>query len=101
MTTESKADSEWVRLQSSDGFSYLVKRKVAQSSGTIRNMLDHESGYSEALSKVCDIKERGIIVEKLVEYMCFKNHYESVNTKEEIPVQEFLERIPPELVLEL
>ncbi|KAF8910675.1 BTB/POZ protein [Gymnopilus junonius] len=100
-TSGNSKGSEWVRLQSSDGHSYLVKRKVAQASGTIRNMLDPESGYSEALSKICSINERGIILEKLVEYMSFKSHYESINTKEEIPVQEFMERIPPELVLEL
>lgn len=71
--------SEWVRLQSSDGYSYLVKRKVAQASGTIRNMLDPESmlcillpfdlqlttyigGYSEALSKICGINERWVLI---------------------------------------
>jgi hypothetical protein len=31
---------EWVRLQSTDGFSYLVRRKLASTSGTIKNMLD-------------------------------------------------------------
>ncbi|KAH9476266.1 Elongin-C [Psilocybe cubensis] len=91
----------WVRLQSTDGFSYLVKRKVAQASGTIRNMLDPEGGYAEALNGVCEIQERGIIVEKLVEYMSFKTYYESINTKDEIPLNEFLERIPPEIILEL
>jgi len=43
----------------------------------------------------------GIIVEKLVEYMSFKTYYENANTKDEVPVNEFLERIPPEIVLEL
>lgn len=33
---------QWVRLQSLDGFCYLVKRKVANASGTIRNMLDSD-----------------------------------------------------------
>jgi len=100
-STENKG-SEWVRLQSTDGFSYLVKRKVAQASGTIRNMLDsEEGGYSEALTKICDVRERGIIVEKLVEYMSFKTYYENANTKDEVPVNEFMERIPPEIVLEL
>ncbi|KAF8154772.1 BTB/POZ protein [Crassisporium funariophilum] len=94
-------ETDWVRLQSSDGFTFLVRRKVAQSSGTIRNMLDPTSGYSEAQSRICEIRERGIIVEKLVEYMAFKTHYESVNAKEEIPVHEIMERIPPEIVLEL
>lgn len=37
---DEQKQSEWVRLQSLDGFSYLVKRKVAETSGTIRNMLD-------------------------------------------------------------
>ncbi|KAF9531420.1 BTB/POZ protein [Crepidotus variabilis] len=93
--------SDWVRLQSSDGFSYLVRRKVAQTSGTIRTMLDPLGGYAEANSRICAINERGIIVEKLVEYMSFKSHYENVGPKEEIPVRDFLERIPPEIVLEL
>ena len=46
---------------------------------------------------------RGMIVEKLVEYMGFKAHYESlaVGSKEEIPVNDFMDRIPPEIVLEL
>lgn len=49
----------------------------------------------------CLIPYRGIVVEKLVEYMGFKAHYESVVSKEEIPVNDFMERIPPEIVLEL
>lgn len=40
-------------------------------------------------------------MEKLVEYMGFKAHYESMGSKEEIPVNDFMERIPPEIVLEL
>jgi elongin-C len=78
-------------------------------------------GYAEAQSRICDIRERcvpfnnavlagqvsflyrGIVVEKLVEYMSFKTHYEVVSSgsKEEIPVNDFMERIPPEIVLEL
>lgn len=42
-----------------------------------------------------------MIVEKLVEYMCFKTYYEKVGPKDDIPVKEMLERIPPEIVLEL
>ena len=45
---------------------------------------------------------RGIIVEKLIEYMSFKTYHESVGgAKEEISVNDFMERIPPEIVLEL
>ncbi len=43
---------------------------------------------------------RGLIVQKLIEYMCFKAHYQH-SKKEEVPIHEFIERIPPEIVLEL
>ena len=42
--------NEWVRLTSSDGYDYLVKRKAAMCSGTLRNMLSAESGFSIAFS---------------------------------------------------
>jgi hypothetical protein len=37
----------------------------------------------------------------MIEYMAFKAHYETVGPKEEIPVHELMDRIPPEIVLEL
>lgn len=43
----------------------------------------------------------GIIVEKMLEYMAFKLHYQDAGPKEDIPVQEYVERLPPEIVLEL
>ncbi|TFK34694.1 BTB/POZ protein [Crucibulum laeve] len=97
-------DSDWVRITSTDGFSYLVRRKVANVSGTMRNMLDTTSNYAEAVTKTCPAvnrHSRGIIAEKLVEYMCFKAHYETVGPKEDIPVSDYMERVPPEIVLEL
>ena len=33
--------------------------------------------------------------------MSFKTYYDIVNTKDDVPVKEFMERIPPEIVLEL
>jgi hypothetical protein len=36
-------DSDWVMVTSTDGFSFMVRRKVANISGTMRNMLDTES----------------------------------------------------------
>ncbi|KAJ2930425.1 hypothetical protein H1R20_g6664, partial [Candolleomyces eurysporus] len=108
-TDDSQRANDWVRIESSDGFSYIVKRKVAQASGTMNNMLDPHGGYAEARTKICTIDERqanlwapsGIVTEKLVEYMCFKSHYQTVGPKEDIPVQEMQERIPPEIVLEV
>lgn len=38
-------ENEWVRIISKDGFSYLIRRKVALGSGTLKNMLDSDSTY--------------------------------------------------------
>ena len=44
---------------------------------------------------------RGAIVEKVCEYMAFKSYYTTLAHKEEVPVHEFIDRIPPEVALEL
>jgi hypothetical protein len=44
---------------------------------------------------------RAPVVEKVCEYMAFKAHYEGAGAKEEVPINEFTERIPPEVALEL
>ncbi|KAF8634048.1 hypothetical protein AX17_004312 [Amanita inopinata Kibby_2008] len=94
-------ETDWVRVTSADGFSFMIRRKVANTSGTMRAMLDTQSNYTEAVSRTCPVLQRGIIVEKMIEYMCFRAHYESVGPKEEVPLHELTERIPPEIVLEL
>ena len=43
----------------------------------------------------------GAVVEKLCEYMKFRSCYENAGPKEDIPVQDFMDRIPPEVALEL
>jgi hypothetical protein len=35
--------SEWVKIRSEEGFSFIVPRKAAQVSGTLKNMLSFES----------------------------------------------------------
>ena len=44
---------------------------------------------------------RGLIVQKLLEYQAFKSYYMNDAPKDEVPVNELIERIPPEIVLEL
>jgi hypothetical protein len=34
---------DWVKITSSDGYSFLVKRSVAAISGTLKNMLSEDS----------------------------------------------------------
>ncbi|TCD65373.1 hypothetical protein EIP91_002737 [Steccherinum ochraceum] len=98
-SSSTASSEEWVRILSNDGFSYLVKRKVATASGTLKNMLSTESNFAEAASNTCPMSERGIIVEKLCEYLTFKTLYEKVPPKEDIP--DFMERLAPEIALEL
>ncbi|KAF5354015.1 hypothetical protein D9756_007050 [Leucocoprinus leucothites] len=95
------SDNDWVRITSTDGFSFIVRRKTAKASGTMKTMLDTSSSYAEAATKTCPSGQRAIIAEKLVEYMSFKSYYETVGPKEDIPLHEFMERIPREVVLEL
>ncbi|KAG7095064.1 hypothetical protein E1B28_005854 [Marasmius oreades] len=102
--TTSQGDIEngedWVRLVSNDGFSFLVRRKVANMSGTIGNSLDPSSSYAESETKTYHAtNDRGIIVQKLIEYMSFKAHYSKA--KGDVPINELMERIPPEIVLEV
>lgn len=36
-------NDSWVKLVSSDGYAFLVKRSVAMMSGTLKNMLNFDS----------------------------------------------------------
>jgi len=48
-----------------------------------------------------DTASRAAVVERLCEYMVFRSSYENAGPKEDIPVQDLIERIPPEVALEL
>jgi hypothetical protein len=48
-----------------------------------------------------DAALRAAVVERLCEYMVFRSSYENAGPKEDIPVQDLIERIPPEVALEL
>lgn len=52
-----------------------------------------------ALLEADAVGNRGIVVEKLCEYLQFKSTYENAPPKDDIP--DFTERIPPEVALEL
>jgi|ERR1700722_3942980 len=40
---EENKQNHWVRITSNDGYSFIVRRKVAITSGTLKNMLDSDS----------------------------------------------------------
>ncbi|KAI0916650.1 hypothetical protein AcV5_003078 [Taiwanofungus camphoratus] len=92
------SDSDWVRLVSTDGYSFLVRRKMALGSGTLKNMLSAESNFAEAVSNTCPINERGAVVERLCEYLTYKALYADAPPKE---IPDFTERLMPEIALEL
>ncbi|KAJ7820761.1 hypothetical protein B0H14DRAFT_3147019 [Mycena olivaceomarginata] len=77
---------DWVRVTSDDGYSFVVRRRVANASETMRDMLDTVGNYAEAIARTCPVQQRGLIVEKLLEYMSFKAHYERAGPKDEVPV---------------
>ena len=74
-------DTDWIRVTSTDGFSFMVRRKVANISGTMRNMLDTESesfswvpyhspshdcfcfvgNYAEAITRTCPVMQRYVV----------------------------------------
>ncbi|OBZ77551.1 Transcription elongation factor B polypeptide 1 [Grifola frondosa] len=99
MQVDSDSKNEWVRLTSNDGYTFLVRRKVANGSGTLKNMLSSESNFAEAVSNTCPMEDRSAVVEKLCEYLVYKNIYSGGPAKEEIP--DFTERLSPEIALEL
>ncbi|KDQ11543.1 hypothetical protein BOTBODRAFT_35215 [Botryobasidium botryosum FD-172 SS1] len=101
MAEENTADtaSAWVRINSVDGFSYLVQRNVALGSGTLKGMLSTDSNFMEATNNTCSLQERGAVVEKAVEYLAYKAQY--ANAPQSVDIPDFTERIPPELALEL
>ncbi|KAF7307666.1 hypothetical protein MKEN_01126500 [Mycena kentingensis (nom. inval.)] len=98
-TAEATTDNDWIRLTSDDGYTFLVRRTVANASGTLNDTIDTEGNFAEAASKHVNLQQRGVIVERMLDYMSFKAHYE--NSTEDVPVHEMLDRINPEVVLEL
>ncbi|KAJ7058133.1 hypothetical protein C8F01DRAFT_1149690 [Mycena amicta] len=99
--SENLQDNDWVRITSDDGYTFLVRRSVANASGTMKDSLDTEANYAEAIARHVNIQQRAVIVDKMLDYMSFKAHYEATPATQEVPVQEMLDRLPPEIVLEL
>ncbi|KAF8343060.1 uncharacterized protein EI90DRAFT_2988334 [Cantharellus anzutake] len=97
--SEQKEPARWVRIASDDGFSFILERKVAIASPTLAASLNEDSNFAESLSNTCTVPHRGIVVEKVVEYLSFRAQSQNAAENEEIP--DFLERIPPEIALEL
>uniref|UniRef100_A0A0K0DHD0 Elongin-C n=1 Tax=Angiostrongylus cantonensis TaxID=6313 RepID=A0A0K0DHD0_ANGCA len=89
-------DAPYVKLVSSDGHQFYIKKELALTSGTIKAMLSGPGQYSETESNEVNFREiPSHVLQKVCHYFAYKVRYTSSAT--EIP--EFI--ISPEVALEL
>ncbi|KHJ92957.1 Skp1 family, tetramerization domain protein [Oesophagostomum dentatum] len=89
-------DATYVKLVSSDGHQFYIKKELALTSGTIKAMLSGPGQYSENESNEVNFREiPSHVLQKVCQYFAYKVRYTSSAT--EIP--EF--NITPEVALEL
>ncbi|OZC08294.1 Skp1 family, tetramerization domain protein [Onchocerca flexuosa] len=89
-------DAMYVKLISSDGHEFIIKKDLALTSGTIKAMLSGPGSYSENETNEVNFREiPSHVLQKVCQYFAYKVRY--TNSATEIP--EF--SIPPEVALEL
>ena len=89
-------DAMFVKLISSDGHEFIVKREDALTSGTIKAMLSGPGQFSENETNEVNFREiPSHVLQKVCMYFSYKLRF--TNSSTEIP--EF--PIPPEIALEL
>eukprot|EP00617_Octactis_speculum_P019487 CAMPEP_0185746516 /NCGR_PEP_ID=MMETSP1174-20130828/5100_1 /TAXON_ID=35687 /ORGANISM="Dictyocha speculum, Strain CCMP1381" /LENGTH=104 /DNA_ID=CAMNT_0028421265 /DNA_START=31 /DNA_END=345 /DNA_ORIENTATION=- len=90
---DEETPSPWVTFISKEGHEFIVDRKCAMISGTVKAMLS--GGFMESKGKISFAEIRGLILEKVIQYMYYKVRY----SKGSIAPPEF--EIEPEIALEL
>ncbi|RSH77881.1 uncharacterized protein EHS24_002952 [Apiotrichum porosum] len=93
------ADTDFVLLESSDGYTFSVPRRIAMASQTLRSMLDEDSAFQEAKDKTVRLEYRGIILLKVIEYLQYKVQYADFASSD--IREDFQDRIDPYIALEL
>jgi len=90
------ADVDTVKLISAEGHEFIIDRKAAMVSGTIKSMLSGPGAFEEQALGEINFREISTpILEKVIQYFYYKIRY--TNSTTEIP--EF--PIEPEIALEL
>lgn len=90
------SDSTYIKLISSDGHEFVIKREYALTSGTIRSMLSGPGQFAENETNEVYFREiPSHVLAKVCQYFIYKNRY--TNSAAEIPEFE----ITPEIALEL
>ncbi|KAM0716165.1 hypothetical protein Q7P37_008679 [Cladosporium fusiforme] len=89
------AESDYVTLISSDGYSFVVQRSSACISGAIKRMLDPSYGFAESKTNTCRFENiNGLVLEKVCEYFYYNEKHKNSKDVPDIDV-------PAELCLEL
>lgn len=87
-----KNDDEFVTLVSSDGYSFVLQKKIASISSVIKNIFSFEEKTGEIQLDIY-----GDVLECIIEYLHYNYKYSKCEEIESIP--EF--DVPVHLVLEL
>ncbi|KAJ3414829.1 hypothetical protein HDV05_005986 [Chytridiales sp. JEL 0842] len=75
---------ETVKLISVDGFEFIIDRKCAMASGTIKNMLSSPGQFTESVQNEVTFRDiKAVILEKVCKYLYYKVRH--TNTNQEIP----------------
>ncbi|KAL7752661.1 elongin C [Sorochytrium milnesiophthora] len=84
MSAAATAASDTVRLLSSDGFEFVIDRKCAMASGTIKSMLSSPGRFTESQQNLIEFKDiKAIVLEKVCQYLYYRVRY--TNSTSEIP----------------
>jgi transcription elongation factor B subunit 1 len=117
------SSNDYVRIESADGYTFVVARNVACASGMLKTSLDTESKWSTPILKLMNrglwgikfrslqtwgevwekirgcANDRGVIVAKVIEYLSYKVQYADFNAAD--IKDDFTDRIDPYIALEL
>ncbi|KAJ3385822.1 hypothetical protein HDU84_002004 [Entophlyctis sp. JEL0112] len=80
---EATKSEDYVKLISADGFEFIIDRKCAMASGTIKNMLSSPGQFTEAQQNEINFRDiKAIVLEKVCKYLYYKVRYTNTRDKE-------------------
>ncbi|KAG0141815.1 hypothetical protein CROQUDRAFT_82857 [Cronartium quercuum f. sp. fusiforme G11] len=103
MAENSSSGSKYVTLVSEDGYRFIIPKQAAVLSNTLKDMLSEDMGMLESESGVVNLAHSAPVVEKLCEYLLFKDFHVQAEQADgpASATSNFDHRIPIELALQL
>merc|ERR1712099_145455 len=86
--------AQFIKILSSDGHEFLLSRKAAEQSGTIRSMLSSGKFMESGKGRIVFKEIEGKILEKVIQYFYYKTKHANSTTPPEF-------KIEPNLALDL